>query len=59
MFDYVLFIVIKEADFSASFLIRYNHFRPVATAGFADAVSHINLFDGEVFEQISDLRRIV
>lgn len=42
-----------------SILVRYNHFRPVATAGFADAVSHINLFDGEVFEQISDLRRIV
>ena len=50
---------ISRLSFARTNLITDNYFRPVATAGFADAVSHINLFDGEVFEQLSDLRRIV
>ncbi len=59
MFDYILFIVIKKADFSTSFLVRYNRFRPVATAGFVDAVGYVGLLNGKVFEQFFDLRRVV
>ena len=49
MFDYVLFIVIKKADFTASFSVRYNRLCSLATVGFADAVSYIDLFNAKIF----------
>ena len=46
---------IKKAVFLPPlFLVRYNHLCSLTTAGFADAVSHINLFNDEVFERLRD-----